>query len=149
MCHLSLTSKTPMKISFTHLVVIYILSFCFYLIYATTAVIECSAYWMHDAAIKAGPERIIISSCCLFLPPIMLLLVQKKLHIKTPATYFLIQLVCALLSISLLAFVIDKPLNYNDGVHFVFISLKTAVVYYLLKLLSYIMIGIILIKTIF
>ena len=138
-----------MKISFTHLVVIYILSFCFYLIYAATAVVKCSAYWMHDAAIEAGPEKIIINTCCLFLPPVILLLAQKKLHIKMAPIFFLIQLVCALLSISLLAFVIDKSLNYSDGVHFVFISLKTAAVYYLLKLLSYAMIGIILIKTIF
>ena len=148
-CAIQITEKAKMKIRFTFLMVIYILSICFFLFYAATVVCWCTAYWMHDTAIEVSQRKILIDTSCLFLLPFILLLVKKKYHLKTPASFYLTQVVLALLCNSLLVFVINKPGNNTSGVYFSFISLKVAAAYYLLKLTSYILVGVILYRTAF
>ena len=62
--------------------------------------------------------------------------------------YYLANVYIALTSILLLLFAINKPCeNLNDG-HYMFISSAMTIGYYLLKLVSLVIIGIIIIQTI-
>ena len=117
-------------------------------IYTLTSIKECEAYWMHDASITITKEQIFINVFYLFLLPGLIIIVQTFLKINTQTGLFLTQLSIALTSISLLLLTIDKPCESINGGHYMFVSLTMILGYYLLKVVSFVIIGIIIIQTI-
>ena len=117
-------------------------------IYTLTSVKECEAYWMHDASITITKEQIFINALYFFLLPGLIIIVQTFLKINTQTGRFLTQLFIALTSISLLLLTINKPCENLNGGHYMFVSSIMILGYYLLKIASFIIIGIIIIQTI-
>lgn len=137
-----------MKISIRQVLYFYITTVCFLTIYTLTSVKQCEAYWMHDASITITKKKLFIETSYLFLLPIVIIIVQTLFKIATPTKLFLTHFFIAFTSILLLLFAISKPCgNLNDG-HYMFISSTMTIGYYLFKLVSLLIIGIIIIQTI-
>jgi len=137
-----------MKVSFVHLVVIYLLAFCFCTLYSLTSVNECEAYWMHDASIVISKKRIITDAVLLFLSPALIILARKLFQLKIQGGFFLMHFFIAATSISSFVFAIDKPCEKINNGNYMFISSPLIFGYYLLKLLSLVILCILLIQTI-
>ena len=137
-----------MKISIRQLLYFYLATVCFLTIYILASIKECDAYWMHDRLITITKRKLFIDTSYLFLLPVVIILVQKIIKITTLANLFLTHYFIALTSISLLLYAINKPYETLNGGHYMFISTTMTIGYYLLKLVSFVIIGLIIIQTI-
>ena len=137
-----------MKINKRHLVIFYFIVVCLMTIYTLTSIKECEAYWTHDASITITKQKILLDTLYLFMLPILTIIVQTVLKIKTQTRLFLTHFLIALTSVLLLTYAINKPCeNINNG-HYMFINLIMTLGYYLFKLTSFIILFIIIIQTI-
>jgi len=137
-----------MKISNRQVFYFYLTTVCFLTIYTLTSIKECEAYWMHDASMTITKQKLFAETSYLFVLPILIIIVQTLFKIATPTKLFLTHFFIALTSILLLLLAISKPCeNLNDG-HYMFISSTMTIGYYLFKLISLVIIGIIIIQTI-
>ena len=134
-----------MKINIKHLSLFYIVSFCFYTLYTVLSIEECEAYWMHDASITISKNKIRTDIYYLFLLPIFVILVQKVFQIKIQIELFVTHFLAAFLSISLLMLAINQPCEHINNGHYMFIDTFMTIGYYLLKLSSFVLMGIIII----
>ena len=137
-----------MKISIRRLLYFYLATVCFLTIYILASIKECDAYWMHDRLITITKRKLFIDTSYLFLLPVVMILVQKIIKITTQANLFLTHYFITLTSILLLLFTINKPCENLNGGHYMFISTTMTIGYYWLKLVSFVIIGSILIQTI-
>ena len=137
-----------MKVSGKQLLFFYAVTIFLLTIYTLTSIKECEAYWMHDASITITKKKVLINTSYLFLLPVLIILVQTFLKINTQTKLFLTHFFIALTSISLLLLTIDKPCKNLNGGHYMFVSSTMILGYYLFKVTSFIIIGIIIIQTI-
>jgi hypothetical protein len=103
---------------------------------------------MHDTSIIITKWKLLANTSLFFLLPVLIILAQVHFKIKTPTKLFLTQFFIAFASILLLLFAINKPSeNKNDG-HYMFISSTMTIGFYLLKLVSLVIICVIIIQRI-
>ena len=126
----------------------YLTAVCLFTIYTITSIKECEAYWMHDASITITRRKLLTNIALLFVWPILIILTQMIIKIKTKANLFLAHFIISFTSILLLVAALNKPCENINGGHYMFISAGMILGYYLLKLISLIIIAIITIKTI-
>ena len=130
------------------LAISYMVVICLLIVYTLTSIKECEAYWMHDVSILITKEKILYDIFYLFILPLLTIIIQIFKNLKTQTKLLKTQFILALISISLLLFAINKPCeNINDG-HYMFINSIMTLGYYLLYLSSFIIVLIIIIKTI-
>lgn len=132
-----------MKISFWHLVTAYLFAFAFFIVYSLTSTTECEAYWMHDASIVINPKRLAGYCTYLFILPTAILFLQKKFRHKTNTKLFAVHFFISLTSISLITVATNKPCEFINGGHYMFIDPFFTLGYYLFKLISFILICVI------
>ena len=137
-----------MKITNQQLLFLYVTAACSFTIYTLTSIKDCEAYWMHDASITITKWKLLADNFYLFLLPIFIILVQRFLKITTTARLFLTDFIIALSSVSVLLFAINKPCDVSNDEHYMFISVVMAMGYYLLRFISLLLTGIIIIQTI-
>ena len=137
-----------MKISNRKLLFLYTIAICFSTIYTLTSIKECEAYWMHDASINITKQKLLLDTLYLFVLPTLTLFIQRLFKTKTQALLFLIHFLIALTSILFLIFAINKPCENINGGHYMFINSTMTLGYYLLKLTCFIILFIIISKTI-
>ena len=136
-----------MKISSRQLLFFYLTTICLLTIYTLTSVKDCEAYWMHEASMIITKRKLLADTSYLFLLPSLIIIVQKIFKITTPEKLFLTHFFIALISILLLLFAINKPCDNVNAGHYMFINSTMTIGYYLLKLASLVIIGIIIIQT--
>lgn len=136
-----------MKVDFRHLILAYSSAFTFCTFFFLAFTTECKAYWMHDASIEITHRWLIGHFSFIFLLPILILFAHKYLQIKTPIKLFVAHLFISLTSISLLAIAINKPCEYINGGHYMFIDSFLTLGFYLFKLISFILIIVIIVMT--
>ena len=137
-----------MKISNRLLLVIYIIATGLVSSYTLTSIENCEAFWMHDGSITISKEKVFLNILYLFLLPVLIILIQRVFKIKTQKRLFLTHFFVAVTSISLLLSITNQPCKYLNGGHYMFISFSMTLCYFFLKLVSFVIIGIIIIKTI-
>ena len=140
--------QRQMKINNRQALYFYLTAVCFLTIYILTSIKECEAYWMHDTSMTITKFKLFSDTSYLFLPPIFIIIVQTLFKIATPTKVFLTHFFIALTSMLLLLFAINKPCENLNGGHYMFISTAMTIGYYLLKLVSLLIICIIIIQTI-
>jgi len=129
-----------MKFDFRFLSIGYCLAFIFFILFFLLSITECEAYWTHDASIVITHKWLISNCSYLFLPPVIILFINRLLKIKIPVKLFVAHFFISLTSISLLAIAIDKPCDYINGGHYKFIDSFMTLGHYLFKFMSYIII---------
>jgi hypothetical protein len=135
-----------MRTRVIQLVVAYLLAGFIFILYTLRYVNECEAYWAHDFAITITPGKILIEALLFFFLPALLLLMLQYLQVKLSLRFFRVNLIAALLLMLLIAFIIPHP-GQTDG-SFIFISIITAILYYLLQLVCWSITGFLFFKTI-
>lgn len=138
-----------MQISTRQLLLSYLIILFFFIIYILTAVKECEAYWIHDLSISITKLKLITDTSYLFMLPMLIILIQTFFRIKTQVILFFIHTLIAFTSFLLLLFAIDKPCENLNNEHYMFISSTMIIAYYFLKSVSFVIVGIIIIQTIF
>src|SRR6478736_4981595 len=137
-----------MKISNKRPLLFYLTAVCLLTIYTFTSINDCVAYWMHDSSITITKHKLLTDISYLFLLPVLIIIVQTVFKIATSTKLFLTHFFVALTSILLLLFAINKPCENANGEHYMFISARMTIGYYLLKLISLIIVSIIIIQTV-
>ena len=137
-----------MKITSRQLPVLYFTTICLLTIYTLTSIKECEAYWMHDASITISKQKLLGDTSFLFLVPLIIIIIQAFLKIKTQTNLFLTQFFIAVTSIIFFVFATNKPCDNINGGHYMFINSILTLGYYLFKLISIVIIGIMIIQTI-
>jgi hypothetical protein len=125
-----------MKVEFKHLLVVYVLALAFFFLFFFFSVSECEAYWMHDASIIITHKWLSVLCFYSFLPPIILLLILNYFRIRIPAKVFAVHFLLSLISISTLTLSINKPCEFINGGHYMFLSSYCYLIYYLFKCFS-------------
>ncbi|MGG9964656.1 hypothetical protein [Ferruginibacter sp. SUN106] len=135
-----------MKNRILQLVIAYILACIICILYALRYVIESEAFWAHDISITINPIKIITGAVLFLLLPAALLVVLQYLKVMISVKLFRINLVIVMVLMLLIASIINKAAVTND--HFTFISFTKAIAYYLLQAASWIILCMLLIKSI-
>ena len=134
---------TPRQLSF-----LYFTTICLLTIYTFTSIKECEAYWMHDASIKISKQKLLGDTSFLFLLPLIIILIQPLFKIKAQTNLFLTQFFIAATSILFFIFATNKPCDSVNKGDYMIINSTLTLGYYLFKLISVVIIGIIIIRTI-
>ena len=103
---------------------------------------------MHDASITISKQKLLGDTSFLFLVPLIIIIIQAFLKIKTQTNLFLTQFFIAVTSILFFVFATNKPCDNVNGGHYMFINSTLTLGYYLFKLISIVIIGIMIIQTI-
>lgn len=110
------------------------LTYVFFIAYFLSTIIECEAYWMHDASIEISHKWLLIHCTYLFVLPVIILLFQYKTKLST--VMFWVHYSFALISISLFAISIATSDKKIVNSHYIFINGLPILGYYLFKLLT-------------
>ncbi len=102
---------------------------------------------MHDASINLSSSKLIINCSVLFLGAAAIQILYTILKLKEKQTVFLTNYLISLASVGLLALAINKPCDFINGGHYMFIDLLATVISYLLKIIAYITLVIMLYRT--
>ena len=137
-----------MKITLRQLSFLYFTTICLLAIYTLTSIKECEAYWMHDVSIKISKQKLIGDTLFLFLLPLIIVLIQPLFKIKAQTNLFLAQFFIAATSILFFVFATNKPCDRVNEGRYMFINSTLTLGYYIFKLISIVIIGIIIVRTI-
>ena len=138
-----------MSINWKQLLFVYFATLCFFTVFTFPSIKECEAYWMHDASIEVSKQKLLVDVSLLFLLPFLTIILQVIVKMEVPVRLFMKHFIIALTSFSAFVFAVSKPCESINGGHYMFINSTTTLIYYLLKIISLIIIGIILYRTIF
>ncbi len=120
-----------MKINFSNLAAAYSFTFCVFIFIFMSAIPECECIWMHDASIVISHGWVIIHCSYLFLLPIILLLVLKRNKTTTLYRPFILHYLTSVISMSSIAIAVNKPCQFINGGHYMFININTVLIYYI------------------
>jgi hypothetical protein len=138
-----------LKTGFKNLVIAYCFTFVLFALLSLMMISACEIYWAHDFSIEITRTYLILYCSYLFLIPAIILTISKKSGIKISTKLFIIHFLVSLASISLLILAINKPCEDINNGRYMFIDAFGRILgYYLFKLSSFIILSIIIIKTI-
>jgi hypothetical protein len=137
-----------MKVELKQLILFYILAFAVFAVFIIKFTSDCEAYWMHDAAIQLTHRKLITVCAYLFLIPAAVLILTAILRAKFLRKFFIVHFIVSVLSFSLLSIAINQPCEFINGGNYMFIDSFLTIGYYLLKLSSYLILGIIIVITV-
>lgn len=129
------------------LLIINTLTFVFFSVYFYLNTSECVAFYMHDASINVSPSELITICFYLFIGPVLMQSIQIFILRKPIGPISIIQYVLGLLSIVLLTNSINKPCEFINGGHFMFVEFGTTILSYLLRYICYLLLGLTILRT--
>jgi hypothetical protein len=135
-----------MKLSPKKILFLYCATFILFAIHFFVNTTKCKAYFMHDGAIEITPAKLIINAAILFLIPAIVLLLSMVFKLKAYSTLFFAHYLLAFSSFGLLVLAL-KPCEDMKDEHYMFINLFPTALSYLLRLISYITLMLLIIKT--
>jgi hypothetical protein len=134
-----------MKVGNRKLLILYLTAFCLFTICAWVYSDNAEIYWMHDVSITVTKQKLLVDILLFFLMPATVIFSHLFRKIQTPIKLFLFHFLVSLISVLILFYVISLSKNTDYG----FINAKSALVYYLSKMISLVTISIIIIRGIF
>lgn len=135
-----------MKINLKKLLLAYIFTFLVCSTFFLVCISECEAYYMHDDSIEITHKWLLLNCSYLFLIPTILLILTSVLQIETLIRLFTIHFFISLSAILLLTITIYRPCESINGGHYMFINFLMTAGYYLLRLVSFMVLFYIIIR---
>ena len=132
-----------------YLLITNLLTFVFFSIYFYLNTTECEAYFMHDASINISSIALTITCIFLFIGPAITQFLQIFILKKPSESISLFQYFLGLTSIGLLTISINKPCEFINGGHYMFINFGTTGMSYLLRFICYLVFGLTFLRTLF
>jgi len=104
---------------------------------------------MHDASINVSAAALITTCFYLFIGPALIQIIQIFILKKPIEPISIIQYVLGLISIALLTNLINKPCEFMNGGHYMFIEFGMTSLSLLLRFTCYLLLGLTFVRTIF
>jgi hypothetical protein len=130
-----------------YLLIVNSLTFVFFSVYFYLNTTECEAYFMHDASINISPMALTTTCAFLFIGPAITQFIQIFILRKSGLTVSLFQYFLGLASIGLLTLSINKPCEFINGGHYMFINFGSTGMSYFLRFICYVIFGLTFLRT--
>ena len=130
-----------------YLLIINLLTFVFFAVYFYLNTPECVAYFMHDASINVSASALITTCFYLFIGPALIQIIQIFILKKPIEPISIIQYVLGLISIALLTNLLNKPCEFMNGGHYMFIEFGMTSLSYLLRYICNLLLGLTILRT--